>query len=185
MCAHRVAGFGPDWQHAHVLGRAVPLPDGLAALVCEGLGPLASGVAATHPDHMLLPTLEAALWLIDCYVQDMPLKLLAHGQAWARLFAREVALLLAQPAWWPWAQQVVQQDLRSKNTALANMRFKGNPVDTITRIFKECQRQAAGEPICAPIPSADKLLTERQRKVTPARHTAAKWPVCKQPSVIA
>ena len=123
-----MAGYGPNWQQAHILGRQVALPGGMRDHIVPGLHPLLATLRVTHPDHPLLPALEAAEWLTEVFVQDMPLKLQLHGRAWARLFPREVAAVTSHPGWPAFSQQVLAKDAFAKGVAGANRDFLGNPV---------------------------------------------------------
>ena len=118
LCAdamHRVAGYGPNWQQAHVLGRQqVAIPEGMRDGVMAGIKPLLSSLKTTHPYHPLLPTVEALDWLADCFVQDAPLKLMLHGQAWARLFPRELASMSKHAEWSAFSQQMLERDAPAK-----------------------------------------------------------------------
>ena len=127
-----MAGFGPNWQQSHILGRQqVQIPDGMRDSIMPGLKSLLATVSLSHPDHPLLPTLEAIDWLADVFLQDMPLKLLQYGKAWARLFPREVAAVLAHPQWLTFAKSVLGSDAKSKGLAVANRDFQGNPVQVV------------------------------------------------------
>ena len=126
--AGRMAGYGPNWQQAHILGRQVALPSGMRELIAPGLHPLLASLRATHPDHPLLPALEAAEWLTEVFVQDMAPKLQLHGRAWACLFPREVAAVTSHPGWPAFARQVLAKDAFAKGVAGANRDFLGNPV---------------------------------------------------------
>ena len=128
VCAGRMAGYGPNWQQAHILGRQVALPGGMRDHIVPGLHPLLATLRVTHPDHPLLPALEAAEWLTEVFVQDMALKLQLHGRAWARLFPREVAAVTSHPGWPAFSQQVLAKDAFAKGVAGANRDFLGNPV---------------------------------------------------------
>ena len=93
-----------------------------------GITPLLASLRISHPDHAMLPTLEALDWLVDVWCQDMPLKLVRYGSAWARLFPRELAAVTRHPRWLEFANQVLANDSASKAAAVANRNWKGNPV---------------------------------------------------------
>ena len=127
--ATRVAGFGPDWQQAHVLGREqVAVPPEMRALVMPGITSWLASLRVSHPDHAMLPTLEALDWLVEIWCQDLPFKLVRYRSAWARLFPREVAAATRHPRWLEFANQVLASDAASKTAAAANRDWKGNPV---------------------------------------------------------
>ena len=149
-----MAGFGPCWQQAHTLGRQqVAVPEGMREHVIPGIKPLLASVRTTHPDHPLLPTLEAVDWLADVFVEDLPIKLLIHGRGWAQLFPREVAAVTSHPSWLAFAHSVVSKDAASKRLAAANRDFHGNPVqvslDIVSGLQNSLGRQGVWPDVCS------------------------------------
>ena len=63
----RLAGWGPDWAQGFDLGRAADVPAGMPALVVPGLIDFAQALKATHPDHPILHTLEALIWMVEVW----------------------------------------------------------------------------------------------------------------------
>ncbi|KAK9807650.1 hypothetical protein WJX72_005346 [[Myrmecia] bisecta] len=62
-----LAGYGPDWAQAFDLGRAAEIPAGMPELVVSGLIPLAEALKVAHPDHAILHTIEALIWMVEVW----------------------------------------------------------------------------------------------------------------------
>ena len=136
---NRVAGFGRDWQHSHLLARGqIIVPAGLREAVMPGLVGLLLELLSDATAGRLLPTLQAISWLVDVFVSDMPLKLRRYGKSWATLFPREVsvALVTGHPQWAKFCIDIMVQDDLAKQRMKNNRDFKGSPVE----VCKELSR---------------------------------------------
>ena len=106
---NRMAGYGSDWQHSHLLARGqVPVPNEMREAVLPGLVGLLLELLSDPSAARLLPTLQALSWLVDVFISDMPLKLRRYGKSWASLFPREVALVTAHPQWTKFSMEVIR-----------------------------------------------------------------------------
>ena len=85
-----------------------------------------------------------------------------YGEKWIALFPRQVAAVTRHPGWEGFAAKVLDGDRRAKLLAHGNMKYKGNPVETMSRIFLGLKEIVGMEPAISPLPAPGQLMSDKE-----------------------
>ncbi len=99
---------------------------------------------------------------MECRCQDCVLKLAMYGEKWVALFPRQIAAVTRHHGWQDFATNVLAGDRRSKLLAQANMKHRGNPVETMSRIFLGLKQIVGEDPGASPLPAPTQLLSDKE-----------------------
>ena len=91
-----------------------------------------------------------------------------YGQKWIVLFPRQVAAVTRHAGWEEFAAKVLNGDRRAKLLAQANMKYRGNPVETMSRIFLGLKQIVGEEHAASPLPAPTQLLSDKECMVRTA-----------------
>ncbi|KAK9817945.1 hypothetical protein WJX72_004647 [[Myrmecia] bisecta] len=105
---HKVGGFGPDWATQHTLGRAADC-SALKQLLLPRLTAMNAAVQEDHRLHPMLPTLLALDWLLEVWLQDLPLKLGQHGDQYRGMLPAAVRAVERHPSWPDFRKRVLDE----------------------------------------------------------------------------
>ena len=119
----RRAGYGPQWQTNHHLGRAaVEPPASLLELVLPGHDALLASSSFANAD--------ALRWLLVVWLQDAPLKAEAEREAWTQHFP-QMLVIAAHPDWPRFREAVLQRHAESLVASRAPARCVHLPLRTV------------------------------------------------------